>query len=257
MLPPRPSRGLNEWRASGGQRNTLILNDRNASWVSRHSERESRLSRRGVIGFAVVAASVGLSLAVTFVSAHGGDTSQVHACAENKSGDLRLVRSGDSCKSGETAIDWSIVGPTGPTGLVGLAGPQGLQGERGIAGETGAAGAAGSNGAVGAAGPQGAPGRDGTSGVANYQVFFQTVVIPAGSFFRFNPSCPPPRVAIGGGYGFQDFGPGFRVFGAGIQSSASTAYEINGANDTDIERQGTIYVTCADVGSVLPSQRIP
>lgn len=67
----------------------------------------------------------------------------IRACANKRTGALRLAR---RCRHNERRVTWNQVGPQGP------AGPRG---RTGLTGRTGAAGAPGATGAIGA---QGAPG---------------------------------------------------------------------------------------------------
>jgi hypothetical protein len=69
--------------------------------------------------------------AVTLVSAHGGDATKIHSCVNDSSGGIKIVGASDTCKTGETALDWN---QQGPQGEVGPRGPQGEQGPRGIPG---------------------------------------------------------------------------------------------------------------------------
>src|SRR4051794_27537730 len=80
-----------------------------------------------VIGVATFGAALG-----TVVSAHGGDTTRIHACVKNSGGTVRIVGASEACKSGETAVDWNItgVGVPGPVGPKGDKGPKGDQGLR-------------------------------------------------------------------------------------------------------------------------------
>ena len=95
---------------------------------------------------AITAASVGVLGVAAFAAAHGGDAAQVHACVAKESKYFRAAAADDTCKPGETEIDWSIRGPVGPQGV---AGPPGA---------AGAAGPAGPQGPQGAQGPQGPAG---------------------------------------------------------------------------------------------------
>jgi len=63
------------------------------------------------------------------------DSTVLNGCYDKKTGALRYLQSGSSCRTNETAISWNQVGPTGP------AGPKG---ETGATGATGPAGPAGS-----------------------------------------------------------------------------------------------------------------
>lgn len=95
------------------------------------------------------------SSAVGLVSAHGGDTTRIHACLNPGNGTIYIVSADATCGPNQTALDWNIQGPVGP---IGPAGPQGIQGP------TGPTGPAGAQGAQGPAGPQGAQGPAGTGG---------------------------------------------------------------------------------------------
>ena len=68
---------------------------------------------------------VGSTAAIVF--SHGGDTALIHSCVA-RDGTLRIVGATTTCKSQETALDWSI---TGPQGLPGQSGAPGAQGARG------------------------------------------------------------------------------------------------------------------------------
>jgi hypothetical protein len=58
---------------------------------------------------------IGLCVPAQIVHSHGGDTSLIHGCLNNK-GAVRIVGATVACKSNETARDWNISGPTGPQG---------------------------------------------------------------------------------------------------------------------------------------------
>lgn len=82
-------------------------------------------------------------------------------------GDVRVVDSGESCRSYETLITWNQRGPkgdTGSTGPIGPIGPVGPIGPQGVAGAAGPAGPAGATGATGATGPSGPAGSAGPAG---------------------------------------------------------------------------------------------
>lgn len=95
-------------------------------------------NRYGMIALTIAGAVFGLGV---YITAHGGDTSHIHGCVDNRTGALRIVGATQNCTaSKETALDWNIAGPAGPQGVQGPAGPQGPQG---ISGTTGPAGPAG------------------------------------------------------------------------------------------------------------------
>ncbi len=93
--------------------------------------------------------------------AASGSTSTLSACVA-RSGDMRLLAEGKTCRRGERLITWNVKGPRGRTGAVGATGPNGATGP---AGEAGATGATGSQGPVGAIGAAGATGPKGDAGV--------------------------------------------------------------------------------------------
>ncbi len=94
---------------------------------------------------AVGAASVlTAGVAVTWsglAAAAAGDTT-IQACASTANGAMRVLSAGESCKSSETTLTWSVTGPQGIPGVqgpLGIPGVQGIQGIQGIKGEPGAA----------------------------------------------------------------------------------------------------------------------
>jgi hypothetical protein len=74
----------------------------------------------------------------------------LHACAQRKTGRLRLAPKPRSCRKSERAISWRVSGPKparGVKGAVGAPGPTGAQGQPGPQGPAGAEGAPGPAGA--------------------------------------------------------------------------------------------------------------
>ncbi|HEU0106250.1 MAG TPA: hypothetical protein VFT38_08775 [Vicinamibacteria bacterium] len=113
----------------------------------------------------VLCATLGVALlAPRPADADGGDPTVIHACVQKSSQQVRIVGPNDACRSTETAVHWSIVGPTGPAGVPGAAGPTGPQGVVGPTGPQGLVGPTGPQGPVGATGPQGATGAQGPAG---------------------------------------------------------------------------------------------
>jgi hypothetical protein len=88
------------------------------------------------LGVVITAVSVG---AVTLVNASSDST--IRACADKKSGNMRLITRG-SCKKTETLLSWNQMGPQG------LPGPTGARGSTGATGPAGNTGPAGSNATV-------------------------------------------------------------------------------------------------------------
>jgi len=147
-----------------------------------------------------------------YVSAHGGDTTRIHGCVSNSSGSLRIVAATGTCKSGETALDWNIVGPVGPigstgpqgaTGPVGPVGPQGAQGPQGIAGAQGPQGVPGPQGAQGTQGPEGPAGPAGTDGASGWERVSIDHQFGVGQTISAYTPCPAGKKPTGGGW----FGP--------------------------------------------------
>lgn len=109
-------------------------------------------------------------------------------CANQKTGDLRILTKGSCNTKTETVFHWAHegpegepgeVGPTGPEGPTGPPGPkgpegpmgpEGMQGITGLTGPTGPMGPAGPAGAQGAQGPQGPAGPGGAAGVSPVDV---------------------------------------------------------------------------------------
>lgn len=104
--------------------------------------------------FVLIAGFVSVALAggTSTVSAHGGDGGLVHSCVKNSA--IRIISPTDTCKVGETPLDWNIIGPKGPPGPQGPVGPQG---------ETGPIGPKGLIGPQGVPGPQGPIGPSGST----------------------------------------------------------------------------------------------
>jgi hypothetical protein len=79
---------------------------------------------RGAVFLAAVLAAAGL---VTIVSAHGGDTSLIHSCVTTapgggsssaNSGTIRIVGATETCRNGETPLDWSQNGQGDITAVI-------------------------------------------------------------------------------------------------------------------------------------------
>jgi hypothetical protein len=81
------------------------------------------------IRYLVVVGMLGMLVqlgSATKVLAHGGNATLVHACISNLLKTVRIVGPNDNCLAKlETAMHWSIAGPTGPQGPQGIQGPPG------------------------------------------------------------------------------------------------------------------------------------
>lgn len=94
---------------------------------------------------AVLAFLVGSAAVTAIVNAHGGDTSQIHACVNVANGQMRLAGANNDCSAfpeGWIPVDWAIEGPQGAEGIQGAKGEKGDTGEKGEAGPQGPPGSA-------------------------------------------------------------------------------------------------------------------
>ena len=123
---------------------------------------------RAVALLAAGAAVGGVTGGVAVATTSATTTGVIKACASS-TGALRLAGSGGTCRSGETAVSWNKVGPSGTPGATGATGPVGPAGDVGPTGPAGADGAAGPTGATGPTGPQGVPGPSGPAGATGPQ----------------------------------------------------------------------------------------
>lgn len=131
--------------------------------------------RRGLAALGIACVFGGVAGAV---SAHGGDTTVIHACVTSIPIGRqviqipRIVGANEACLAGETALDWNIQGIPGPkgdrgdTGAAGPAGPAGPVGPQGLQGLQGPIGPKGDKGDTGITGPQGPAGAQGPQGPA-------------------------------------------------------------------------------------------
>src|SRR5438105_11180190 len=107
----------------------------------------SKIGREKFWKFAAIAILVvaTLNVAITETNAQGG---VIYACISVANGSMRAVAAPNSCKAGESPIQWNTTGPVGPAGP---AGPQGPAGAAGAPGVPGAQGPKGDTGPAGAA----------------------------------------------------------------------------------------------------------
>lgn len=89
-------------------------------------------ARRRLLALAVTIGLVGAGLAAPASAATNTATSYT-ACADKKSGAIRLVVKGKKCKRSERRLRWNVQGPAGIAGPVGPQGPAGAQGPPGPA----------------------------------------------------------------------------------------------------------------------------
>jgi hypothetical protein len=100
----------------------------------------------------IVSIFLGLSAALLISMPQKASAQVIHACANDSSGELKVVKAGMPCPRNWAPLSWNVAGPPGPSGpqgLPGLPGPQGPQGPQGLPGPQGPQG------------PQGLPGPQG------------------------------------------------------------------------------------------------
>lgn len=168
--------------------------------------------RAGLLATVFVAGlgvGLGISLGALVANAHGGDATKIHACVKGN-GSVRIVQPSETCKKGETALDWNIQG-TGVQGPPGPPGPQGPQGPVGPQGPAGPKGDKGDTGAAGAQGPQGAIGPQGNPGVSGYEIVTRSAQVPySGLATTLEVPCSGKKAIAGGlGYSSTNFSSNF------------------------------------------------
>lgn len=188
----------------------------------------------------LLAALLGIG-GVALVYAHGGDTTRIHSCVKN--GTIRIVGANETCKAGETPLDWNITGQAGPPGPAGPQGPQGPQGLQGLQGPAGPQGATGPQGPEGPVGPQGP---EGPRGIVGFAKNMTTQIIPSTSRFTFTADCDPSESLISGGY-YYNGGPDLAIVAS---RPVGTRWEIQGFGTTGNTLQ--VYAVCAQFPVVEP-----
>lgn len=127
-------------------------------------------------------------VSVTFVSAHGGNTTLIHACVSNSSGEIKIVGANTNCPSNYRALDWNIQGPAGqqgPIGPVGPVGPEGPMGPQGLQGEQG---------------PQGLQGLPGPAGISGLEIVTANSGTQNTDIIYVTAECPVGKKVLGGGF---------------------------------------------------------
>jgi Collagen triple helix repeat (20 copies) len=150
-----------------------------------------RRTRATVVLAGVAAAAViGGSLAAV------GSSTAITGCYATGSGNLRIVKAAEPCRTGETRLTWDQQGAEGPAGPVGPSGPVGPPGPMGPQGLTGPAGADGDDGAPGSPGPQGLQGPTGPQGPAGgLSCADEQRIGAAVPGFQVSPTCAPVALA--------------------------------------------------------------
>jgi Collagen triple helix repeat (20 copies) len=203
---------------------------------------------KGGRAYAALALVGALAISGVAVAASSQSAETVRACASKRTGELRLLRGSQRCRSTETRVSWNVRGARG------VAGPAGAQGTAGATGPAGPAGPQGPQGAAGAAGPQGLAGvgkayfgpdpadpisdiGDGASGGSRVA----SIRLPGGPYVLLGRVVLSP--GVGGGFATCEFRrvPGTtRVgdthsVGSGSGSANLTLTAVVAANVTDVE----------------------
>jgi hypothetical protein len=154
----------------------------------------------------------------------------VRACANKKTGALRLAI---RCKKGESAVTWNAQGVPGASGPKGGTGAAGSNGAAGAKGDTGAAG---TNGASGTNGTNGTNGNNGATKVVVRDAQMTTAFSHNGAA---TVNCLPGEVATGGGWNLVSGNiASFLVFGdQPLNGSGNSA----AAGDTPVGWEVSVY----------------
>jgi hypothetical protein len=155
---------------------------------------QKMFSPKLIVVFAIVMLSL---VSVTYVSAHGGNTSLIHSCVNNTSGEIKIIAANATCPSNYRSLDWNIQGPAGAQGPIGPVGPLGPVGP---VGPVGPMGPQGEQGPQGDPGPQGVQGIQGPAGISGLEV----VQVNSGTLNEFRidviVDCPAGKKVLGGGF---------------------------------------------------------
>jgi hypothetical protein len=210
------------------------------------------------IGAAIVAvAGTGL----TYVNAHGGDATAVHACFKvlpptvgprgstptpNTNPNIRIVGANESCVTGETALDWGaagVPGPAGPAGPIGPVGPADAVGPAGPAGPQGPQGDPGAAGAAGPAGANGTNGTNGTNGVSGWERNAVNTGVGTGNGQTLSVNCTGGKKVLGGGGSLANNGDGIITYSYPLDDDTwQIHFDVTVASSTV-----TVYILCASV----------
>ncbi len=123
-------------------------------------------------------------------------TSDVIFACQAGNGSLRVIASGDACRSNESALSWNIQGPAGPAGPAGEPGP------------------------TGEPGPAGPPGLAGVELVTGEAAVLPTGVLRPSVVVQV--ACPDGKVALSGGASLDADGL-YTVLASPLVASGSSA----------------------------------
>lgn len=217
-----------------------------------------RLGRTATVGAGVLVLAAAGTVAYAAIPSSDGTISACYATqdapkpllnvslggtpAAYAKGDVRIVQTGEQCRSYEVPIAWSqhgIKGDPGPRGETGATGADGTPGAPGATGPQGEQGEAGPAGPAGPTGPAGPPGPQGPAGADGDSVLFvrsdsvirdHDVPITHPQQFQLTAPCPDSTRALSGGWFFQHIGTspylpaGVRLVGAAPTSSPAHNY---------------------------------
>lgn len=158
------------------------------------------MSRRDVI-VAAAGAVVATALAGSVAWAAIPDAGLViHTCYSKAQGTWRPIDyPTETCRGGETQLDFNQKGLKGDTGLQGPPGPKGDKGDKGDQGIQGLKGDQGEKGDQGIQGPKGDTGPAGPGGVSGWEIVSVRPQVGPFSFGGGVATCPAGKVVIGGG----------------------------------------------------------
>jgi len=204
----------------------------------------SRRVRRALIA-GVLCVAVAAVASVAWATTSADD--KFVACANKKSGVLRLVTAAKDCRKAERSVTWNVAGPRGLRGPVGLPGTDGLDGDDGDDGRNGFDGDDGDDGDDGPAGPQGPA----SEPKWRYVHTVPTAIGGPGTLVLL-PTCPPTAPnAVNGGYD-APLPAGVSVTGSApvIAPAAFTTnqWQVEFAN-VGVPTEVTAWVLCASGGT--------
>lgn len=195
-----------------------------------------------------------------------GTTGVINGCYNRTNGNLRVVEAGEACRTGESAISWSVSGGAGPAGATGATGGAGPAGANGATGATGANGTNGTNGTngingidgaigpqgprgdtgvTGATGPQGPAGTGGGSALTFYNRFGNTSVPNTDTHLgTARAYCDPGDKALGGGYSAGNMTVEYSTLDS--STPGTEGWFVTARNNTALPQLLFMVVTCAN-----------
>ena len=174
---------------------------------------------------ALLVACGGLAVAAT-----SSKPALIRACANKKSGALRLA---SKCRRGERSVSWNkegIQGLPGATGATGATGKEGLQGKQGLPGL------------------KGTRGEEGLPGATFVTVRFHQEEIPDATVGIVKASCLLGETATGGGSSVSGSNEWTMIESnpmPNLEGATPTGWEVRALNHTGSKNFLVAYVICA------------